>query len=164
MLNNTAKLQHKTLVFEAQLPLTEQAPVNTMCEVINNNANIAFIISHAGFPPADIYNIEWQRWQSNLLKLSAYPHVAIKCSGWEMTKRNYQQDWLTQNLALIFDIFGEKRMMLASNFPLCLFSRNTYQDFWQSIIQNEFFQALSTQEKNALCYDNALRWYSITIK
>ena len=162
-LNEMAKQQHKTLVFEAQLPLTEHAPVNALCDVIIDNANITFIINHAGFPPDDIYTIEWQRWQSNLLKLSAYPHVAIKCSGWEMINRDYQQDWLTQNLALIFAIFGTKRMMLASNFPLCLFSHNNYQAYWQSIITNEFIQTLSTQEKSALCYGNALYWYSIEV-
>ncbi|WP_159817856.1 amidohydrolase family protein [Colwellia sp. 20A7] len=159
--NELANQRNETLVFEAQLPLTEHAPANALCEVISDNTNIAFIINHAGFPPGNIETIEWQRWQSNLLKLSGYPHVAIKCSGWEMINRDYKQDWLTQNLVLIFNTFGKDRMMLASNFPLCLFSHNNYQDYWQSIISNEFITTLSTQEKSALCYDNALRWYAI---
>ena len=150
------------MVFDVQLSLIEYAPVDALCDAISNNPDISFIINHAGFPPTDIHTIEWQRWQSNLVKLSFYPHVAIKCSGWEMTDRDYNKAWLNENLVLIFTIFGAKKVMLASNFPLCLFSHNSYQAYWQSIISSDFFQALNEQEKSALCYDNALNWYSMS--
>ena len=159
VLDNIKTLNENGLVFEAQLPLIEHTPVNALCDVISDNPDIHFIINHAGFPPANIHTIEWQRWQSNLTKLSFFPHVAIKCSGWEMTKRNYQTTWLNENLTLIFSIFGANNMMLASNFPLCLFSHSSYQAYWQAIISSDFFQALAEQEKSALCYDNALNWY-----
>lgn len=161
VLDNIKILNENGLIFEVQLSLIEHAPVNALCDVISNNPDINFIINHAGFPPADIYTIEWQRWQSNLTKLAFFPHVAIKCSGWEMTDRNYQANWLNENLLLIFTIFGAKNMMLASNFPLCLFSHSEYQAYWQSMISSSFFQALTEQEKSALCYDNALNWYSM---
>ncbi len=161
VLDNIHILNKNGLIFEVQLSLTEPTSVDALCEVIANNFDINFIINHAGFPPADIHTIEWQRWQSNLVKLSFYPHVAIKCSGWEMTDRNYQATWLNEHLSLIFTIFGAKKVMLASNFPLCLFSHSNYQAYWQSIISSNFFQALTQQEKSALCYDNALSWYSM---
>jgi len=158
-LNDLASEMDQSLIFEAQLSLTEHAPVNGLCEVICANPDISFIISHAGFPPADIQTIEWQRWQNNLVKLSLFPHVAIKCSGWEMTNRNYQADWLNESFSCVIKAFGAKRMMLASNFPLCLFSKNSYQNYWQFIIASNFFQALAEQEKSALSYDNALHYY-----
>lgn len=159
VLTNMKTLNSYGLIFEAQLPLTEHAPVNTLCDVISDNSDISFIINHAGFPPADIDTIEWQCWQSNLVKLAMYPHVSIKCSGWEMTEQHYQSAWLNNNLALIFDIFGVEKMMLASNFPLCLFSKKSYQDYWHSLLSLDFFQALTEQKKSALCYDNALKHY-----
>jgi L-fuconolactonase len=161
VINNISILNDTGLVFEVQLSLIDQIPVAALCAVIENNLNIQFIINHAGFPPTDIHTIEWQRWQSNLTKLSLYPHVAIKCSGWEMTHRNYKADWLNESLSLIFTLFGAKKVMLASNFPLCLFRHSSYQAYWQSIISSNFFQALTEQEKSALCYDNALNWYSM---
>lgn len=161
ILNNFAKNANQGLVFETQLALSEHTPVNALCDIIDDNPEISFIINHAGFPPIDIQTIEWQRWQRNLLKLSMFPHLAIKCSGWEMTDRRYQLAWLNENLTVIFKIFGIKKMMLASNFPLCLLGKNSYQDYWQAMIESAFFQTLDVQEKNALCYDNALRWYSI---
>jgi len=163
VLDNITTLNKNGLIFEVQLALIEHITVNSLCDVIADSPEISFIINHAGFPPADIHTIEWQRWQSNLEKLSFFPHVAIKCSGWEMTDRNYQVDWLNNNLSLIFAIFGVKNMMLASNFPLCLFSHNSYQDYWQAMINGDFFQTLSKQEKSALCYDNALRWYGVNL-
>ena len=166
VLDNIKTLNKNALVFDVQLPLIEHAPVNALCDVITENPEINFIINHAGFPPADIHTIEWQRWQSNLIKLSFYPHVAIKCSGWEMTDRNYQDNWLNENLSLIFSVFGAKKMMLASNFPLTLFnkrlsSKNNYQDYWQSLVNGDFFKTLTKQEKSALVHDNALRLYSL---
>lgn len=161
VINNISILNDTGLVFEVQLSLIDQIPVAALCAVIENNLNIQFIINHAGFPPTDIHTIEWQRWQSNLTKLSLYPHVAIKCSGWEMADRDYRSDWLNKNLSVIFTAFGAKKIMLASNFPLCLFSHSSYQAYWQSIISSDFFQALTEQEKSALCYNNALNWYSM---
>jgi predicted TIM-barrel fold metal-dependent hydrolase len=163
VLNNFEILNKKGLVFDVQLSLTEHESVNALCDVISNNADINFIINHAGFPPKDIHTIEWQRWQTNLEKLALYPHVAIKCSGWEMIDRSYGAAWLNKNLSLILAIFGSERVMLASNFPLCLFSHKNYQAYWQSIISNDFFQALNKQEKSALCYINALNWYSMNV-
>jgi L-fuconolactonase len=162
VLDNINTLNKNGLVFDVQLSLIEHVPVDALCNVIANNSDIRFIINHAGFPPTDKHTIEWQRWQSNLEKLSFYPHVAIKCSGWEMANRAYRLDWLNENLSLIFTIFGAKKIMLASNFPLCLFSHSSYQAYWQSLISSDFFQALTKQEKSALCYDNTLNWYSMS--
>jgi L-fuconolactonase len=162
VLNNMSTLNDKGLIFEVQLSLIDQMPIAALSAVIENNLNMRFIINHAGFPPTDIHSLDWQRWHSNLTKLSLYPHVAIKCSGWEMTDRNYQPSWLNENLSQIFATFGAKKIMLASNFPLCLFSHESYQAYWQSLLSSSFFQALSEQEKSALCYDNALHWYSMS--
>lgn len=162
VLDNIKILNKNGLVFDVQLPLIEHASVEALSDVIANNRDMNFIINHAGFPPTNTGTIEWQCWQSNLTKLSIYPHVAIKCSGWEMTDRNYKTTWLNEHLSLIFTIFGAKKVMLASNFPLCLFSHNNYQAYWQSIISSDFFQALTEQEKSTLCYDNALNWYAMS--
>ncbi len=161
VLKNINLLNNKGLIFEVQLSLTDQEAINALCDVVASNTNIKFIINHAGFPPLNVHANEWKHWQNNLTTLSSYPHIAIKCSGWEMTDRDYQASWLNKNLSLIFTTFGSARVMLASNFPLCLFSHKSYQAYWQSIISSSFFQALNEQEKSALCYDNALNWYSM---
>lgn len=162
LLNNFSALNHNTLVFETQLSLIERAPIEALSAVINSNPNILFIINHAGFPPTNTKTDTWKSWQNNLLKLSIFPHVAIKCSGWEMTQRAYSIDWVSKSLSVILSLFGEKRVMLASNFPLCLLSNHNYQAYWQTLLSSDFYQSLTEQEKSALCYDNALYWYSLS--
>ena len=130
-----AEKNNHSMIFEVQLPLDDNLSVNVLCDVINNNKNITFIINHAGFPAKKTKSIAWENWQANLSKLSIFENIAIKCSGWEMIDRqyNHQQNWLNYNLDTCFTIFGEKRMMLASNFPLCLFTHTSYQDYWQTM-------------------------------
>ena len=153
------------MIFEVQMPLDDCLSVNALSDVINTMSNINFIINHAGFPTVDVGSIKWNTWQGNITKLASYDHVAIKCSGWEMIDRqyNHQQDWLNISLQNCFTIFGDKRMMLASNFPLCLFTHRSYQDYWHNILNTDFMQSKSEQEKSALCYHNALHYYRIIL-
>jgi predicted TIM-barrel fold metal-dependent hydrolase len=162
-LNNFIKESKQGLVFETQLSLCDITDVRALCNVISDNQDITFIINHAGFPPLDTDTANWQHWKENLRLLSKHPLVAIKCSGWEMTDRHYQVTWLNKMLTVIFNIFGHERTLLASNFPLCLLSKSSYHSYWAFMLSCEFFQALTAQEKSALCYDNALRWYSIKL-
>ncbi len=150
---------HRRLIFETQLPLTKNVIVEVLCDVIAENTELNFILNHAGFPPANIHTLEWQQWRKHLQQLAMFSNVAIKCSGWEMIDRQYQPDWVNKNLMEIFDIFGANKVMLASNFPLCLFSQHSYQNYWRQIIDSEFLRTLTEQERNALCYDNAFNYY-----
>ena len=163
LLNDFAKKSKEGFVFETQFSLSNMALIYPMCDIIRGTPNLKLIINHAGFPDYDMKSLEWINWQKNLEILSNFSNVFIKCSGWEMTKRSYQLDWVNKNLTIIFKTFGKNRIMLASNFPLCLLSKISYQDYWELILTSAFFQSLNTQERNALCYDNALRLYSIAI-
>ncbi|PCI59960.1 MAG: amidohydrolase [Gammaproteobacteria bacterium] len=158
-LKNLALLAHHNLIFEVQMSLNANTAVTKLMQLLTQLPALKTIINHAGWP--SLMDKKSQQWLNNLQQLSQFNHCAIKCSGWEMTNRNYQATWLNENLSLIFTIFGAKNMMLASNFPLCLFSHNNYQAYWQSIISSDFFQTLTEKEKSALCYDNALSWYSM---
>jgi len=165
VLNAFAKSNNRDLVFETQLPLTEEVTISALCQVINDNPNINFIINHAGFPPIHTQPAIKQKWHNNLNRLSAFPQVAIKCSGWEMVDRNHQPSWLEENLTKIFSTFNSNKIMLASNFPLCFFSQCSYQAYWQLITSTSSFNELNHQEKVALCYSNAYQHYQFkTIK
>ena len=143
LLNHFTEEKKQRLVFEVQMPLNDSLSVTALCDVIRNNKNISFIINHAGFPTAEIGSTEWINWQNNLTKLAFFENVAIKCSGWEMVDRQYnrQQNWLNRNLETCFTVFGEKRMMLASNFPLCLFTHSQLSRLLAISTQYESFYA-----------------------
>ena len=169
-LNNYTELDLTTtntpnLIVEIQLPLEDNLAVKALCHVVQNNQNISFIINHGGFPTKETLASVRDNWQENLIQLSQLSNIAIKCSGWEMIDRQYCQDinWLNHSLASCFDAFGKHRMMLASNFPLCLFTHTCYQDYWQFILATDFFKTKTLQEKNALCYHSALHYYHLNV-
>jgi len=153
--------QQKPLIFEAQLPLDNRQACSTLAQLISDNKNITFIINHAGFPPKLNDEMAWNNWQESLKSMASHRNVAIKCSGWEMLDREIQSTWVNQCIASCINAFSINRVMLASNFPLCLFSFDNYQAYWQYIVSLDVFKALNTQQKSALLYDNALNLYQL---
>lgn len=156
-------INNKNFIFEVQMSFEDELSVDSLCKVIADNTNIIFIINHAGFPAIDSNSKHWLDWKSNLTTVASYPNCAIKCSGWEMIDRQYtnEAEWLNQCLQTCFTIFGTKRMMLASNFPLCLFSHASYHSYWEMLLNTTFMLKRTVQEKSALCYHNALNYYQL---
>jgi predicted TIM-barrel fold metal-dependent hydrolase len=93
--------------------------------------------------------------------LANFDNVFVKCSGAEMVARDYQMPWFTEVVADCIKVFSISRVMLASNFPLCLLSNKTYRQYWQDIVASPIIKHRSTEQKNALLHDNALRIYQL---
>jgi predicted TIM-barrel fold metal-dependent hydrolase len=185
-------------IFELQLPLADEGAINVMpllTETISNNSQLRFIINHAGFPPkASSKNIScdaWNLWQQHITELAKYPNVIVKCSGWEMQDRLYKMSWFSKVTSFCINTFSIERVMLASNFPLCLLgkklgrrggqnlgrklgskldsnpdnelSNKDYESYWQDILESDVIKQCTESEKNALLYHNALRIYRLPI-
>ncbi|WDE13140.1 amidohydrolase family protein [Thalassomonas haliotis] len=159
---NLARLADAGLSFDLQMPLSNSKAVTMLAGILKQTPGLKVIINHAGWPPyreqltaeADIPPGDWQAWLSGLKYLSTFDSVAIKCSGWEMAERQYQLMWAGAVISECIRIFGEQRVMLASNFPLCLFS-GTYAGLWQDYLN----LAINEQQLKQLLYDNAASWY-----
>ncbi|MDT0604690.1 amidohydrolase family protein [Thalassotalea castellviae] len=168
--NNLKHVADQQLIFEVQMPLIHEVSVNLLLDILKNTPNLQIIINHAGFPPTcyvsehaqtkqqvqlNPQKIAWQHWQTSIEKLSLSKQCTIKCSGFEMINRQYQSSWQLAIINTCVECFGINRVMLASNFPLCLLSQS-YQEYWQSLIDNQSF---TQDELNSLCYLNAKRIY-----
>lgn len=149
-LSNIAKLN---LIFELQINLCDLNSVSLFSRLAQQFA-LTYTINHAGFPPLNRNSDDWQNWLSGLKQL-ANDHSAIKCSGWEMISRDYDLEFQRQVVSSCINVFGIDRVMLASNFPLCLFSKR-YSEFWRHSL------AIEDKKKQALVYDNACSWYQFT--
>ena len=138
--------------FELQLSLADLASINLLVSILEQVPQLRVIINHAGWPSTNLS--AKQSWQQGMQQLARFANVAIKCSGWEMVERSYQATWQQQVIAFAVDCFGENRVMLASNFPLTLFS-TSYQGLWQG------YQALISEPAllAKLTFDNAFLWY-----
>jgi predicted TIM-barrel fold metal-dependent hydrolase len=149
-------------IFELQLPLCNENIINVMpllCETIAENNQLSFIINHAGFPPRAFENQQRDLWQKNIRALAQFNNVYIKCSGMEMVDRQYDMAWFSDITQFCLASFSHQRVMLASNFPLCLFSKASYVSYWQDILNSCFFKQLDGKKKQALLHNNALKIY-----
>ncbi|NQZ24182.1 MAG: amidohydrolase family protein [Colwellia sp.] len=157
---NLALLAKEQLIFELQMPLNNLDSVYLLAELLAEMPQLSVVINHAGWPPQqkseESEECEHQRWLQGIKILSAFEHCAIKCSGYEMTNRQYTSVWQQNIIKHCISCFGIKRVMLASNFPLCTF-HSSYQAYWQQQITTASF---STDELAKLCHHNTERIYS----
>ncbi|MBU2869336.1 amidohydrolase family protein [Colwellia sp. E2M01] len=185
VLTNLAILSEHKLSFDIQMPLDDIQAVNELTKILTLMPKLQVIINHAGFPVAFNETIKksdfktliaWQNWQQAINLLSRFDNCCIKCSGWEMTDRHYKSNWQQAVLTHCLLSFGQSRVMLASNFPLCLFNQS-YQDYWRTIL-GELSQinsvcsltkhnALNLSEPeqllSALCFNNAKKHYKLLL-
>jgi L-fuconolactonase len=155
---NLQCLANQGLLFELQADFGDEAAVECLVRVFGSPQNSAFgplkvIINHAGFPPLCTQTAS--SWRNVIQRLSQNPNVFIKCSGWEMTDRDYSLEWVNEIVKQVITLFGDHRVMLASNFPLCTFSRS-YEDYWSAASK---FLDLTLEQKKALFHDNAFSIY-----
>lgn len=146
--------------FDAQLSLNDQAAISALCDLANNNPQVRFVINHAGWPSLNKQNNTIQNtWLKSLLQLSQLKNIAIKLSGWEMLDRDWRLADIKNIVHLAIETMGIKRVMLASNFPLCTFSK-TYAELWSGYHNN---LGLNPEEFHYLAHHNALHWYQLKI-
>lgn len=148
---NLKQLAEHDLIFELQMPFINTEAVKQLDSLLTCIPSLTVIINHAGFPPNTNDSL-YPDWATNLRLIAKHPKVAIKCSGWEMGDRRYQSNWVLAVVEECISNFGLDRVMLASNFPLCLFSQG-YSKYWQS------FNNLPDKTKKALLSHNAYKWY-----
>ncbi|QJR80323.1 amidohydrolase family protein [Alteromonas pelagimontana] len=151
MSDNFKLLAERGLSFDAQFALADTAAVNALLSLCESADGLRIIINHTGFIPEG--GNEFERWQHNLAKITAYPHAAIKLSGWEMVKRQWHADTVTRALNAVQAVVPTERIMLGSNFPLCLW-RGSYQAQWAT-----YLALTLPQHQQALLRENTRHWY-----
>lgn len=176
---NLAYLAQSNLIFETQIEGCDEEAVTQYCGMAKSHETLTLILSHANFCPSatkindfDVSSketIENQvsdnetndnkilQWRNNIVRLALNKNVSIKASGWEMVARDYTLKHVENVISFLVAKFGVERVMLASNFPLTLFS-HSYNDLWQSYLTLNFDEEVLNQ----LMHDNAKRIYKIS--
>lgn len=149
---NLQQLAKHQLLFELQMPVDNLDAVKLFIGILQQTPNLQVVINHAGCP-SNLNN----NWQQGLEKLSLFQQCSIKCSGFEMANREYSFQYQADIIETCIEYFDIERVMLASNFPLCLFT-NTYQEYWQKYLNNHL---LSAEKLNFLFFLNAKRIYQL---
>jgi L-fuconolactonase len=117
--------------FDAQLSLTDDLAIEKLVTLASKYKTLRIIINHAGWPPAHNDLGALKKWKLNLQKLAKCNNIVIKLSGWEMSNRAWQPEHAANVIQDCIATLGDTRVMLASNFPLCLLSMS-YADLWNT--------------------------------
>ncbi|WP_299078595.1 amidohydrolase [uncultured Paraglaciecola sp.] len=151
-----ALLAEMKFCFDVQLSLTDCDAISHLITLANSNNTIPIIINHAGWPPLRSDVIRQKKWQLNLQKLARCNNIAIKLSGWEMSNRHWKAEHVATVVLDCIATLGDTRVMLASNFPLCLLTI-PYPKIWDMYANLQHISAISFER---ISYSNALNWYN----
>jgi len=152
-----ALLSKYAFSFDAQLSLTDAPAIEQLSKLANKHKAVPIIINHGGSPPVDNDVHRQEKWKLNLQKLSQCKNVAMKLSGWEMSNRAWQPEHAAKVIQDCILTFGDTRVMLASNFPLCLLAMS-YADLWNTYAS---LPEISAQCFKKITFSNAKNWYRL---
>jgi len=142
------------LRFDLQAPWTALADAAALCRAFPGTQ---LVLNHAGLP-ADRSAEGIAGWKRALRVLAECPNAAIKISGLGVPGRRWTPDLNREVVLSAIEIFGVRRAMFASNFPvdgLCASFEEVFSGF------REIAQQFSALEQRALFHDNAIRLYAM---
>ena len=133
-LPNLRSLEQAGLIFELQFDVTELDDVDKVFNLFKQLPALQVVLNHQGFGSSALPEAESEMWLAGLKKLSELANLKVKCSGFEMLDRSFSASTVKQTVELVVSIFGESRVMVASNFPLITLSMS-YGDYWSMVIR-----------------------------
>jgi L-fuconolactonase len=104
-------LRYDILVFEKQLA--------TVRVLIDELPSMPLVIDHIAKP--DIRNDSYTDWAQHMTAIARHDNVWCKVSGMvtEADWNNWSRQTFERYLALVFEAFGEHRIMFGSDWPVC---------------------------------------------
>lgn len=146
------ELTYEILVFPKQLPAA--------IEVVRRFPDQPFVLDHIAKP--FIRDGTLEPWSKHIRELGKCPNVQCKLSGM-VTEAKWGR-WETNDFApyldLVFEAFGEDRLMVGSDWPVCLLS-GSYEDVI-GLVQN-YLQQFSESTQRRIFGENAARFYCTDI-
>lgn len=147
-------LTYDILVFEKQLThvptLLDQVSVPLPC-----------VVDHLGKP---LIRPEGptKEWKESIKTLASFPHVSVKLSGLvtEAPEFQWKPDDFLPYLDWAWECFGPERLMMGSDWPVCLLAAKDYAQVLQLV--DDFLGQFSEADQQKVKSANALRFYRLT--
>jgi len=138
--------------------LTYPQQLPAALSLVDKCPNQRFVIDHLSKP--GIKTGDWKAWKKRLQPFGERELVYAKVSGL-ITEADWK-NWSTQELypflEIALEIFGPKRLLFGSDWPVCLLAGEYMQVF--EVIES-FTNQLSAEEKEAILGGTAQEFYSI---
>lgn len=143
-------LTYDILVFPRQLPAA--------IELANRFPEQPFVLDHIAKPL--IKDGVLKPWDRQIRELAKAPNVSCKVSG--MVTEAKWQGWKQRDfrpyLEVVLEAFGEDRLMIGSDWPVCLLAASYEQVIGLAI---NHFSSLTEGARNRIFGQNAARFYGI---
>lgn len=127
-------------------------------ELVNHFPDQHFVIDHIAKPSIKEQKIE--SWKSGIMELALAPNVFCKISGLvtEADRKYWEPEDFTSYLDVIFDVFSIDRLMVGSDWPVCLLAAGYKQVM---VIIEDYIRNFSKEDVAKLFGGNAIRFYDL---
>ena len=144
-------LAYDILIYPQQLPAA--------IALARNFPEQRFVLDHAGKPV--IKDRVINPWREQIRELAGCSNVMCKVSGLvtEGKPRHWKAEDFTPYLDVVFEAFGEDRLMYGSDWPVCLLAGEYGQVF---TLVNEYTKQQSSAAQQKFFGGNAARFYNVT--
>ena len=144
-------LTYDILVFPKHLPF-----VLTFLESFPHQP---FVMDHLAKP--DIAHQAKEPWRSLMMDIALHKNVMCKVSGMvtEAIWNQWKASDFTFYLDTVFEAFGEDRLMIGSDWPVCLLGADDYRQVMGIVI--DYLSKLGPEAEKKVLGENAARFYAI---
>jgi len=143
-------LAYDILIYTRHLPIA--------AEFVERFPRQRFVLDHLAKPP--IKSGEIKVWAEGIRRLAAFPNLFCKLSGL-VTEADWQR-WKAKQvhpyLDVVFDSFGPERLMIGSDWPVCLVASSYRRVI--SLVKN-YLDRYSPEIREAVMGGNALRFWRL---
>ena len=153
--NGIGKLGNLNLTYDL---LIYPHQIEAAIKLVSQFPNQKFVLDHLAKP--NIKNGKIDPWKNQIQRLAQFSNVSCKISGM-VTEADHSQ-WKPSDfipyLDIVFDAFGENRILFGSDWPVCLLAAS-YQEVYQLI--TDYTANFSLEQRDKLFGGNAERIYNI---
>lgn len=153
--NGIGKLGNLNLTYDL---LIYSHQIEAAIKLVSQFPNQKFVLDHLAKP--NIKNGKIDPWKNQIQRLAQFSNVSCKISGM-VTEADHVQ-WKPSDfipyLDIVFDAFGENRILFGSDWPVCLLAAS-YQEVYHLI--TDYTANFSLEQRDKLFGANAERFYNI---
>jgi len=143
-------LTYDILIYPKQLPAA--------IKLVEKFPNQPFVLDHIAKP--NIREGTRSPWREQIRELAKLPNILCKVSGMvtEADHKQWKADDFKPYLDVVFEAFGVERLMVGSDWPVCLFAASYAQSL---MLTEDYTRDFFALEKAGFFGDNCARFYGV---
>ena len=143
-------LAYDILIYTKHLPVA--------AEFVERFPKQRFVLDHLAKPAIKLQEIE--SWAAGVRRLAAFPNVFCKLSGLvtEADWQRWKPEDITPYLDIAFATFGASRLMIGSDWPVCLVAGSYSRTL--DVVKN-YLQFYAAETRDAVLGENARRFWRL---